>query len=501
MKKLILLFIIFLIPSVLAISTDLKPSYQQGETIIIKISGDILQEIPSENIELKRGHVQVPFNYEIDKVGLDYFLYGIAPNSQNNYTLIINDIIVKENGLPTIKNFKQNFSTTSNLVSYSIKPGFIITSSNFVITATSNLNTTTTITTNFPSTRNIVLYPGKNEIIFSIKDVDAGFTALNLGFYSIPVLIFKEIAPPESQGESDSEEQQDNELKEQDEKQDEGGGGYDGGSGNGGDGGGGGSFWDFFGGSDEQDQGEDEYKVDSDSEEQNEKGDVSDKSETREPQELLPDFRFKPTRVDSITLIDKTPEYPFTLINAGLKPISNISFEYNSTLFEIYPASLESLPPRSSKNFLIFVILKNLTINEKIIAHSNEQTVELFANISFTENPAEVQTPYLEEEFKEVQGYYCSQLKGKFCIGTEVCSQKTIESLDGKNCCTATCQAPKKKSTSTNKIIGYGIAALILIIIVLVAARYMKSKKIRRDPLKKVKSSSSNLPSRRPSRF
>ena len=127
MKKIgSLLLLLFLISSVSAISTDMKEIYNQGETLIVEILGNILQPIDKEDVEIFRGHVQVPIDYDVKRVGDNYYFYGIAPLDENNYTLKINDILTTVNGVEQRIDFEQNFTTSNEISPYSIKPGFAI---------------------------------------------------------------------------------------------------------------------------------------------------------------------------------------------------------------------------------------------------------------------------------------------------------------------------------------------------------------------------------------
>ena len=193
MKRLLIVLYVLLIPTALAISTGIKPTYQQGETLITKISGNILEPINKENVELRRGYVQVPFEYDIKKIDKDYWLYVLIPKSENNYSLRINDISTTVNGVPSIVDFEQNFTTTSEIVPYSIKPAIIITTDDFKITINSNLDIDQTISTDFPESRDLILNPGENKLTFSIKNSEPGFRLITIGNYIIPVLIIKSV--------------------------------------------------------------------------------------------------------------------------------------------------------------------------------------------------------------------------------------------------------------------------------------------------------------------
>jgi len=392
MKKAWLLLVILLIPSALAISIDMKPIYQPGETMIIEIFGNILEPIAFENIELKRINVQVPWEYDVKRVGEKYYLWGTVPNEENNYTLIIKDIVTAINGVPQNIDFSQNFSTQGELISYSIKPGFVITQDDqFEMVAFLYTDFSETISVNFPEEHELTLDPGENKLTFSTlsPNIQPGFSIIQIGIYSVPILIIKEP--------------------------------------------------------------EDGIEI------------------------LFPEFRFFPTEIESTILIDQEPFYPFRIINVGLDDLTNIVLEYNEDLFFITPDPIGLLGPNESIEFNLSLKVPNQDISEVIIARSGSDTIELPVIVTYTQDESEVILPeYLEEEFSENQNYYCSELAGKACAADEVCSIETISSLDVTNCCLGTCSAPKEKSYAW---VGYLIGAIILIVLVIIGGRYIKTRK------------------------
>ncbi len=201
-KNLLILLLIIAIPSVIAISTDMRSAYSQGETLIITISGNFLEPISNENIAFMHGHVQVPFEYDLKKIEGNYYLWAIAPAAEDNYTLLIRGITTAVLGKIEKIDFMQNFSTLENLTDYSIKPGAIYASNDFEITINLNTDDKKDISINFPSQREVSLSPGENKIKFNIQDFnDSGFITISLGKYNIPAFIIKnnsgtELAPP-----------------------------------------------------------------------------------------------------------------------------------------------------------------------------------------------------------------------------------------------------------------------------------------------------------------
>jgi len=197
MKKgvVFLLLLGLMICSVSAVNSDFNDSYQPRETAIGKISGNILEPILKENIELKRKNVLVPIDYDVKKIGDDWIVWFIAPENQNNYTLLIKDISTTINGVNKKIDYEKNFSVGGQIVDYNINPGALFTQDDFSIDVNLFLDNNVDVTTNFPSERNILLKPGSNKIDFSIESVQGNKRAdIGIGKYVIPAYIIgKEI--------------------------------------------------------------------------------------------------------------------------------------------------------------------------------------------------------------------------------------------------------------------------------------------------------------------
>ena len=194
MKKLCLLSAFIIILSYLqfagAITTDMKDSYSPGETMIVGLSGNILEQIPSENVVFKRGHVAVPLEYDIKKLGDKTYLWAIAPLSEDNYTLNINGVVTTVAGNVQKIDYEKNFTVAGKVADYSVKPGFVLAKDDFDLTIRLNEDFDKTISVSFPVEQNILLKPGDNKLRFSIANVTGTqFITAVIGRYSVPIYI------------------------------------------------------------------------------------------------------------------------------------------------------------------------------------------------------------------------------------------------------------------------------------------------------------------------
>jgi len=179
-----------MVQSAAAIETDLKKNYLQGETIVVKISGNIIEPFLPEQVKfIRAGHVQeIPVIYELKKLDDNYYIWALAPKSPGNYTLILNDLTTTLSGSPKKVEFRQNFSIEKNLTDYSVSPGFIISEKDFSIQAQLYLDKDIKINVDYPSKREFMLKPGNNVLDFKIEG-PPGIKIISVGKYSIPINI------------------------------------------------------------------------------------------------------------------------------------------------------------------------------------------------------------------------------------------------------------------------------------------------------------------------
>ncbi len=181
---------IFLIGLSSALSTDMKAKYAPGETMIVKVSGNIVDPLSVRQVSfLRAGNVQeVPTVYDLKKLGDTYYLWALAPKIANTYTLILRDVATTVAGTPTKIEFRQNFSVTGNLTDYIISPGLVITDGAFQVHVQLYADEERTIMTDFPQKRDIILKPGDTVVDFPFENViGSQVKMITLGRYAFPV--------------------------------------------------------------------------------------------------------------------------------------------------------------------------------------------------------------------------------------------------------------------------------------------------------------------------
>jgi hypothetical protein len=173
MKKILFisfLFLIFFNNFSTATEINIKSEYTQGETLIAKISGDFITSLSKSNIFFYKGHTKVSFEYDITKIGYDYYLYAILTGkSEGNYSLSLENLKYNTGGIVSEESLVKNFSITNQTTKFSVKPGWINTAEDFSLSLKNLKDFPIDITISVPeSTRTYIDSTGKKEISLTL---------------------------------------------------------------------------------------------------------------------------------------------------------------------------------------------------------------------------------------------------------------------------------------------------------------------------------------------
>ncbi len=424
-----------------SVTSNLKEIYAPRETAIAELSGTILEQITKEQVKLKRGHVDVAFDYDIKKLGDKYYFWFIAPNSQNSYTFTIEDMIVFDNGENKVMDYQESFSVEGESVDYSIKPGFVLSDKDFEITATVYEDFNKVINSDFPETREFELKPGENKLKFSIEKVSgAKFVPIKIGRYNVPGYIL---------------------------------GNYS---------------YGLNARANQSLPGNISNTNDS----------VIEINESEEPpplyiqkEELL--FEFFP-KIIEINYIEggKLPVYQIGIINKG-RNIDRIFFQYNNDIFSILTGENETINSNETKYFNLSLKNAEGDMKEVVTAKSENSSSYLLVKLKSVKNESESGAKYFKSNTtggKEM--YYCSELLGVKCSADEICSGEEVNSLDNL-CCIGKCE--KEPASSGKSWAGYLIIGIVILVILIIFFKYRKSKSGSGSPIpKKIFDIEKNLP-------
>lgn len=189
-------------PLVFSSSIENKEEFSLDETALFQVKGTFSQTLNSNFIKFYRGHVEVPFNFEIKKLGDYYFIWAkTSGKEQNNYSITIEGINHYVSGELTDEKISSNFTINSNQADFSVEPAFANTKT-FSLTFKSFLDDPSTISYSFEEgyelnksmfdqENNFTLQPGEEKSIEfdsgSLFGLNTLFVSSENSLYLIPI--------------------------------------------------------------------------------------------------------------------------------------------------------------------------------------------------------------------------------------------------------------------------------------------------------------------------
>jgi len=181
----------------LEIKTD-KTQFAQGETFFAALSGNILEDIKIENVGFYKGHVQVPFTFDITKFNQTYYIYAILPYTEDNYTLRIKEVYYKESNKVQTATLEKSFQIINSTADFNIRPGFIVTDKNFTFSLYNNLDSDLEVSYIIENKTNYISLPLQEttKLTILIDDISQhGFMFMQVNSpnikYNIPLYLIK----------------------------------------------------------------------------------------------------------------------------------------------------------------------------------------------------------------------------------------------------------------------------------------------------------------------
>lgn len=187
-----LLFVFLFVPFVQSATFELNGTYAQRETVLTSIQGTFLEPLTKESLSLWRANIQVPFEYDLKKIGPSYYLWFIAPTAQYNYTLKLTNVYTLVNGQPERTTLNASFQVTNQSRPYSFKPAFLTSNGSFQLQFSSYIDENQEISLGAPYSRSIRISPGENLQTLSINSLNTGVTLISVGYGSILIHVERE---------------------------------------------------------------------------------------------------------------------------------------------------------------------------------------------------------------------------------------------------------------------------------------------------------------------
>lgn len=134
-KNLIFILVLLLFPFCSSVQIEMKQSYDLGETLIARISGNFAQPILEENIFFYRRHMSTAMPFSLSKIEGDYYIHAQIPfeKTADNYSLSIEKIKYFQGTQVIEKNLSFNFSITNKTADFFIEPAVLSTEEDFFI--------------------------------------------------------------------------------------------------------------------------------------------------------------------------------------------------------------------------------------------------------------------------------------------------------------------------------------------------------------------------------
>lgn len=530
MKKWVLIIgLIILLHSVSAVSLGINNEYAARETIIGMLSQDVVGTVQKSQVSLVRdGHIPVAFEYDVKKLGSDQYIWLVAPQTAGSYTLRFNDLIATVGGAPQVVDYEKSFIVSANSTDYSISPGAVYANSDFEIVVTLYESFNKKINVDFPSSREVTLFPGTNEIDFDLDGfVGTEFLMINVGKYVVPSYLIgadsycgdgqidgDEVCDGVNLGGktcSDAGNYTSGELKCasscmafntsmclnssqvcgsanlgacSDDNACEDAGGY--------------WYNDYcysipedenLCGNEEIDSGEVCDGDDLDGKtcraigfsggtlrcsktcaSFNVSGCYIDENEVR-PTEVK--FRFDPFTIRSTALrSERAPIYSFRIKNEGIR-IEELFLDYDKNIFIVYPDSGIILEENETVDFNVTLrSTEGSRVRSVVGAYVGNEYQYLLFDVNFTDDPNEAETEY--DFGDDSGGFYCSERGGSFCSSSQVCSTSVVKTIDSSVCCLSTC-VDSSSGGSGRSWIGYLVSGIALLILIIIFLKYRKT--------------------------
>ncbi|MEA3329574.1 MAG: hypothetical protein U9Q06_02410 [Nanoarchaeota archaeon] len=406
MKKILCLTIFLILISqitALEILTE-KDTFNQGETFLATLQGNILEPIEKADINFYKGHVAQPINFDFVKIQSKYYIYAVLPYAEENYSLKIQDIYFKENNKVQIADIEKFFSINDKLADFNLMPGALITTDNFTLTFYNNLNEDLQITytlENLSKSETIPLQDSKQIKIVTDNLQETIITTINFSSlnyqYSFPVQIYKfPPSHPQNQTTEENQTSEDNQT-------------------------------------------------------------IIDPQESTETEKL----RFSLSYLKINVSKNKQLTYPFSILNIGNKTAENITLAITSDLAKYVLLSQKEIsflaPNKTFELNFTFEFSKIGEFEGVIFAQSQNSSDEFFIEFTVVEEdiPTTISVP---------PKLTCAQQGGKKCT---ICYGTSITSADGE-CCLGTCELveePTERNWTVIAVIGALLLIVVAIIL------------------------------------
>lgn len=411
-----LTILIILIQSISAIQIEMKDKFSQGETLIAKISGNFVDVPTSNNIFFYRGHVRVPMTFNISKIEDDYYLYALLSGKvAGNYSMQIQNVRYYQANKIVDNDTIKNFTVTEDTADFYVIPGFLKTTDDFSLELTN-------------------LRDNKIEITITSENAsgDAGFFESLFGTGSSTQIV----------GLSSGQTKKVN--------------------------------FNF-----DDSLIESEFKtINLESENTSYSVSVYMEVKNKSSSEGTGKLNFEPLVFNISMSTNSNTTRVIYLYNKENISVKNISIYVSEPLEQYINLSVTEMKELDENSSIKIILTISSGEDEdnlegQITAKYENESVDLFTHSAIFLNFIKDYVPQYLDNTTVINTKTCQELNGTKCNANETCSGESVYAQDG-NCCLTQCNFVEEGSTG--KIIGWGLVALVVILVIwFLIKRYKKA--------------------------
>ena len=131
----LLLTLTLILPLVSSAELVVNSEFNQGETLMAKVSGNFLDPVLPENVIFYRDtNIEIPLEFDVGEIGEEFYIYAqLLDKAEGNYSISIEGVRYMQGSQVSEEDIVKQFSITNETAIFKITPAFIITEEGFQI--------------------------------------------------------------------------------------------------------------------------------------------------------------------------------------------------------------------------------------------------------------------------------------------------------------------------------------------------------------------------------
>lgn len=134
MKIITIFLLLLLLPIISAVEFDMEAEFDQGETLMARISGNFVEQITKDDVYFYRGHVRISQDFDVGKIDNEFYIYAqLLDKMPHNYSIAVEGVRYMVGSQISEDTLTKNFTITNATADFKISPGFVITKQDFSV--------------------------------------------------------------------------------------------------------------------------------------------------------------------------------------------------------------------------------------------------------------------------------------------------------------------------------------------------------------------------------